>query len=137
MFWRRNKSRAPHAARPKVVERTSEPREAPSAPPNYDVLKSKSLTRSDMHCTECNKLFIASLDMALDGNHIIECPYCRHEHCRVVDGGKVTEERWSSRHQRVDVPARRVWKSDKQPIATSTASAFIRDRWLNFGNDDN
>lgn len=86
--------------------------------------------RTDMNCTECSKNFVAQLDMSLDGNHVIECPYCGHEHCRVVTGGKVTGDRWESRRQRVDVDKRCVWKSDSQPIMTSTASAFIREAWL-------
>jgi DNA-directed RNA polymerase subunit RPC12/RpoP len=87
--------------------------------------------RTDMNCTNCSRNFIAQLDMGLDGNHVIECPYCAHEHCRVVEAGEVTGERWSSRVQRVDVDARCVWKADSQPIITSTAAAFIRSAWLN------
>lgn len=88
--------------------------------------------RTDMNCTNCHKNFIATLDMGIDGNHIVECPYCAHEHCRVIEKGKVTSDRWDSRLQRVDVDASRsVWKSDSQPIVTSMASAFIRERWLN------
>lgn len=90
----------------------------------------ESLFRTDMHCTNCSKNFIAQLDLGLNGNHIIECPYCGHEHCRVVEDGKVTDERWESRMQRVDVSARCVWKADSQPIFTSTASAWMRERWL-------
>lgn len=134
MFWRRNKKPSPAA--PPIPNDFGKEAAPQPVRPNYDLLKSSSLTRTDMGCTECGKLFVAGLDMGVDGNHIIECPHCRHEHCRVVEGGRVTEDRWSSRHQRVDVPSKSVWKSEKQPIITSTASAFIRDRWLNFGNDD-
>lgn len=87
--------------------------------------------RTDMNCTNCSKSFIAQLDMGLDGNHIVECPYCGHEHCRVITNGEVTSERWDSREQRVDVDARCVWKADSQPIVSSTAAAFIRNAWLN------
>lgn len=87
--------------------------------------------RTDMNCTECGKHFIAQLDFGLDGNHIVECPHCGHEHCRVIEAGVVTEERWSSRHQRRDVDKRCVWKSDSQPVVTSSTAAFIRNAWLN------
>lgn len=87
--------------------------------------------RTDMNCTECHKNFIAQLDFGLDGNHIVECPYCGHEHCRVIKDGVVTGDRWSSREQRRDVDKRSVWKSDSQPVMTSTTSQFIRDAWLN------
>ncbi len=91
----------------------------------------KGLVRTDMTCTNCDKAFIAQLDFSVDGNHIVECPYCAHEHCRTILKGSITEDRWSSRHQRVSVPGRRVWKSAAVPMRTSTASAFIRDAWLN------
>lgn len=87
--------------------------------------------RTDMNCTHCNKNFIAQLDMSVDGNHIVECPYCGHEHCRVIKKGKVTGDRWEGRAQRVDVDKRCVWKSDSQPIITSTAGAYMRQAWLN------
>lgn len=87
--------------------------------------------RTDMLCTECRKNFIAQLDMGVDGNHVMECPYCGHEHCRVVKNGAVTEERWDSREQRVDVNKGCIWKAESDPIVTSMASAFIRERWLN------
>lgn len=87
--------------------------------------------RTDMNCTECHKNFIAELDLSLTGNHIIECPYCGHEHCRVITNGEVTGERWDSRHQRIGVDKRCVWKCDSRPIVTSTAAHFIREAWLN------
>jgi DNA-directed RNA polymerase subunit RPC12/RpoP len=88
--------------------------------------------RTDMECTECGKTFRAELDYSVNGNHVVECPYCAHEHCRVIVGGRVTGERWDTRHQRVDVPARHVWKSNVTPGAqTSTAAWFIRERWAN------
>lgn len=87
--------------------------------------------RTDMNCTECRRDFIAQLDFGLDGNHVVECPHCGHEHCRVIKDGVVTEDRWSHREQRIDVDKRCVWKSDSQPIVTTMASAFIRDKWLN------
>lgn len=87
--------------------------------------------RTDLDCTNCRRNFIAQLDYALDGNHIVECPYCGHEHCRVIENGKVTQDRWSSRQQRIDVDKRCVWKCDSRPIVTSTAAAFIREAWLN------
>lgn len=94
-------------------------------------MKEQELNRTDMNCTNCSKNFIAQLDMSLNGNHIVECPYCGHEHCRVIEDGKVTSERWDTRLQRVNVHKRSVWKSDSQPVYTSTAAAFIRNSWLN------
>lgn len=99
------------------------------------ILSGEGPVRTDMNCTECGKNFIAQLDFSVEGNHIIECPYCGHEHCRVIKYGKVTGERWCSRKQKVRVDKKCVWKSDSQPIVTTTAASFLRNRWLNVGVD--
>jgi DNA-directed RNA polymerase subunit RPC12/RpoP len=52
--------------------------------------------RSDVYCTNCGRTFVATLDMALDGNHEITCPHCQHVHYRVVRAGVVTEDRYRS-----------------------------------------
>ncbi|MDO8683953.1 MAG: hypothetical protein Q7N50_10785 [Armatimonadota bacterium] len=91
-------------------------------------------TKTTMDCHECSKQFVALLDYTLSGNHVVECPHCGHEHCRVIEGGKITEDRWSSRFgsdkTRDGIKARRVWKHDVLPMQASSASEFIRQRWL-------
>lgn len=52
--------------------------------------------RSNVYCTNCSRNFICTLDTALDGNHIIECPFCHHLHYRVIRAGEVTEDRYQS-----------------------------------------
>lgn len=86
--------------------------------------------RTDVDCTNCSKAFVAVLDFSVDGNHIVECPYCRHEHCRTIKKGVVTGDRWDSRMQRVNVQGQSVWKSDSRPMTTSTAAAFLRESWM-------
>ncbi len=99
---------------------------------NSDLLKGVGATRTDMHCTSCSKNFTALLDYSLDGNHVVECPWCGHEHCRGIRKGVVTEDRWDHRNGDTHrVSKRSTWRSTGQPIMTSSASAFIRDRWLN------
>ena len=90
--------------------------------------------RTDMSCHQCSGTFIAELDFSVNGNHIVECPRCGHEHCRVIKDGSITGERFDSKVDRVDVEKRCVWKSDVLQATTSTASAFIRDAWLNRGD---
>ena len=91
-------------------------------------------TRTVMDCHDCSKQFVALLDYTLDGNHIVECPSCGHEHCRVIEKGRVTEDRWSSRFgsdkTRDGIKVRRVWKHNELAMQTSSASEFIRARWL-------
>lgn len=95
------------------------------------------MQRTDMQCTNCSKTFIAEMDYSLNGNHIIRCAWCGHQHCRTVQGGKVTDQRWAPSNSLPDIPvgSRHVWKSDVENIATASASAFLRDRWLNRGRD--
>lgn len=91
-------------------------------------------TKTVFNCTECSKQIVALLDFTINGNHIVECPHCGHEHCRVIESGKITEDRWSSRYgtdkSRDAIKPRRVWKHNVLQAETTSASEFIRRRWL-------
>lgn len=99
-----------------------------------DPLKFDKETRTDMNCHACSKGFVALLDYTINGNHVVECPNCGHEHCRVIVDGKITSERWDSRwgdDKTKDAHRpRRVWKSDVLQAKTSSAAEFMRQRWL-------
>jgi|APSaa5957512622_1039677.scaffolds.fasta_scaffold137168_2 DNA-directed RNA polymerase subunit RPC12/RpoP len=95
----------------------------------YDPLKNTKPIRSDAHCTECSKNFLSEIDVRINGNHTIICPYCGHEHFRKVKDGEVTEDRWDSATGTYNTFAK-VWKSNNFPIQTSTAAQFLRDKWL-------
>lgn len=103
-----------------------------------DLTKQKGLVRTDLYCHNCedNKLppnFTAVIDFDLNGNHKIECPRCGHLHFRKVKDGVVTSDRYDRDSATHVVERKTMWKSTTQPIMTSTASAFLRDRWLNRG----
>jgi DNA-directed RNA polymerase subunit RPC12/RpoP len=87
--------------------------------------------RTDLSCTECQAGFIAELDFAIDGNHVVECPRCGHEHCRTIKNGQITEARWASRNGQPRMKGRSFWKSSVLPLTTSVAQQYIRDLWLN------
>jgi DNA-directed RNA polymerase subunit RPC12/RpoP len=91
----------------------------------------KDRVRTDLYCHECSKNFSAVLDYNLDGNHEIHCPWCGHIHYRLIKGGVVTSDRYSSDQEKHIVGKRSVWKSAVQPIMTTTASHFIRESFLN------
>ena len=62
-------------------------------------------------------------------------PYCRHIHYRVIKDGKITEDRFNSCYRGPDGGTRdhlplRVWKHDVLVMQTTTASDFIRNKWL-------
>ncbi len=56
------------------------------------------MERQELFCHVCRKYVQIILDTEIDGNHVIKCPNCGHEHCRVVKNGVVTEDRWDSRN---------------------------------------
>lgn len=53
---------------------------------------------STEYCHNCGKNMRIVLDLNLNGNHVIKCPHCDHEHCRVIEGGKITGVRWAQRN---------------------------------------
>jgi DNA-directed RNA polymerase subunit RPC12/RpoP len=97
----------------------------------------EGIVRTDMHCHHCDKNFIATLDYSIDGNHVVECPHCNHEHCRVIKNGMITGDRWDSKNiNTVHENTSRVWKHSVLQIKTSSTANYIRDhflrhRWLN------
>src|SRR5882672_3146776 len=97
---------------------------------SLDHLTHTSEAKTVMDCHQCSKQFVALLDYSVNGNHVIECAHCGHEHCRVIESGRITEDRWASRHgsdkDRDAIRPRRVWKADSLPARTSSASEFIR-----------
>jgi DNA-directed RNA polymerase subunit RPC12/RpoP len=100
-------------------------------------LHDKGVQRTDIYCHKCYKTFIAEINHNIEGNHILECPHCGHEHYRTIKKGIITESRWDSQNYNTKnkIVTDRVWKSSTNylKMQTSTASAFIRDKWLNIG----
>jgi hypothetical protein len=75
--------------------------------------------RTDLYCHACDRNFTADLDYDCNGNHVIFCPHCRHEHCRVIQDGVVTGDRWDSRNGASGA----VWYPTTS--ATTTGSMFV------------
>lgn len=103
---------------------------------SHDPLKHEGEVRTTFTCTECRKGIVALIDYSINGNHVVECPHCGHQHGRVVADGRITDDRWTSFNgtdATIDVTrARRVWKhsDDALQMETSSAAQFIRQRWL-------
>ena len=55
-----------------------------------------------LHCTNCGRLLQFRTKPEKNGNLIIICDYCGHQHCRVVVNGIVTGDRWDARYKQVD-----------------------------------
>src|ERR1700690_528754 len=56
------------------------------------------IERQEIHCHNCDKYVQFTLDLSMNGNHVLKCPNCGHEHCRVVENGKITDTRWDQRN---------------------------------------
>lgn len=54
--------------------------------------------RQELYCHACDHHVQFVCDLSLDGNHVLNCPNCGHEHCRVVKDGVITDIRWDSRN---------------------------------------
>lgn len=93
--------------------------------------KNSGIVRTDLYCHSCDKDFLAQINYDLDGNHILKCPHCGHQHCRVITNGVVTGDRWDSKNDDVDTPptTKGTWAGDG--MKTSSVSSFLRDSWLN------
>lgn len=88
--------------------------------------------RTDMHCTHCHKGFLAHIDFDVEGNHEIVCPMCGHGHYRGIRKGKITSERWGSASDTsIKDKTQKLWTVDARRMQTSSASGFLRERWLN------
>jgi len=40
-------------------------------------------------CYDCGEIIKIKLNMDLKGVHMIKCPYCSYEHCRIVENGEI------------------------------------------------
>lgn len=86
----------------------------------------------DLYCHSCEKNFIAKINSGVDGNHIINCPHCDHEHCRVIYNGVVTSERWDGRNETtIKVEKRNIVKLQKDIGIAISNSHFLREKWIN------
>lgn len=77
------------------------------------------IERQELHCHNCDKYVQFDIDTALNGNHVLVCPNCKHEHCRVVDNGKITDVRWESRNLNLAT-----YTVSSYTITTSSASTY-------------
>lgn len=106
----------------------------PAHSQGYSPIDGGGVQRTDMNCHACSKSFVAELDLDLDGEYVIECPHCGHEHYRRVAKGAITERRWGSDSSTSPSEAlkrpRSVWKSSVIKAQTSTVAHFLRERWL-------
>lgn len=99
-----------------------------------------ALERQELHCHACDRYVQFTVDTALNGRHVLHCPNCDHEHCRVVINGRITDERWASRNGGLSgLPTFVVASTSTTSTALSTfdtcstggRSVFLYQSWLN------
>lgn len=56
------------------------------------------IENQELFCHNCERYVQFPMDLSMNGNHVLRCPNCQHEHCRVVKNGKITGDRWDRRN---------------------------------------
>lgn len=92
-----------------------------------------ALERQELHCHGCNRYVQFSLDVSLNGNHVLECPNCGHEHCRVVKDGKITDIRWASRNGPTHVVTWATSTTASTWVTSGARNYFLYNAWMNTG----
>lgn len=101
--------------------------------------------RQEIHCHDCGQYVQFDIDVSMNGNHVLNCPVCGHEHCRVVKDGIITEDRWDSRNgssimintSTMSVTSTSTWDTYTTTASTGTTGAttadtyYLYDAWLN------
>jgi hypothetical protein len=77
-------------------------------------------TRQELYCHACDQYVQFVMDLSKDGNHVLECPNCKHEHCRVVKDGVITDIRWDQRNG----PTHQIYTTTSSTTAVYTATSL-------------
>ncbi len=89
------------------------------------------IERQELYCHACGRYVQFDMDLSLNGNHVLECPNCGHEHCRVVENGRIMGDRWDRRNQVYYVTGACLSTTLVSTFRTSTAGDFyLYDLWL-------
>lgn len=108
----------------------------------FSSMREQGKVRTPLYCHECKGNFVAVLDYDLDGNHVVNCPECGHEHCRVIKAGVVTSDRWAQRNGPTHSYTTSTSTVFVMTGATTTticsgtgAGTFLAASWLNWGTN--
>ena len=88
------------------------------------------LRRQELYCHDCGRYVQFDVDLSLDGNHILSCPNCSHEHCRVVKDGEITDIRWDSRNPTYVVTSTSYSYVSNYDTCTSS-TVHLYQAWMN------
>ncbi len=71
------------------------------------------IERQELYCHGCGRYVQFNLDLALNGNHVLQCPVCGHTHYRVAENGQITGIRWN------------IMAGPYIPVSTGTTSSCV------------
>lgn len=84
---------------------------------------------TQIYCHACEGYFTVEFDMDLSGNHVVSCPKCKHEHCRVIRNGKVTGDRWDRRNGQTYTYSSTISTYTTSSLSNS-ADSFLAQSWV-------
>lgn len=96
-------------------------------------LPEQKIERQELHCHNCDVYVQFDIDINLNGNHIVICPNCKHEHLRVVNNGIITDERWGSRNMPTYTATGTSYTGSSYSSTTSATtgtSMYLSGAWL-------
>ena len=82
-----------------------------------------------LRCHDCGNNIEFPINPEKDGNFIIVCDQCHHEHCRVCRNGEVSDIRWSRRGRNYFVKGTAT--KYKERGQGDRAKTFLQGSWLN------
>ena len=86
--------------------------------------------RQEIHCHNCNRYVQFTIDLALNGNHTLDCPNCGHQHFRYVENGIITDVRWRSSAQSYRLTSVTVSATSTGTYYAGTGSYNLFSSWL-------
>lgn len=89
--------------------------------------------RQELWCHDCESYVQFNIDLSLNGNHVLECPKCSHEHCRVVRNGVITDIRWDSRNGPTIAASGTSWTTFATTSTSTSSTYFLGQSWLTTG----
>lgn len=102
--------------------------------------------KTDTYCHNCERNFVAEYDVSINGRHRVSCPFCAHDHYRVVQDGEVTDMRWGSANRvNLTVGSSSTYVATASTYAldtssmtgASTSDIYIRQAWINVSSSTN
>jgi hypothetical protein len=97
------------------------------------VLARSNQEKQELWCHECNSYVQFPIDLTMNGNHVLNCPKCNHEHCRVVEDGRITDVRWDSRNGNTYQIAMYAVTATSTATATATSTISYSSYATNWG----